>query len=359
VKIIHHSKTIGYGGTDKSAQFLVQGLNQIDGVDAYLMYRDDDISRLDVCREIIGDDKLIEYQHRHLDRPTPPYYPLWSNYADVINRIKPDIIHLHRSGYREWPGMKNIYSQAKLVETNIFGYADTHSSLDYSIYISDFIKQRSMRSGGKDGKVIPNPTLPRIATDKEMCRSKIVPDLPSNAVLLGRVGRPDNFCSISLDAFKLIEKKYSNVYYLVVNGCEQWRYHAKSIGLERVIFLDPIFDDNVLSEFYCAIDIYAHARADGECQPCNFNEAMMHGLPIVTHLGHSYQGHIELLNESGCGFCADYHATKCYADYLKLLITDDLLRNKLGQNGYQYAIHNLSQSIVTEQVFQVYKEILK
>ena len=65
---------------------------------------------------------------------------IWKKLLD----INPDIIHYARSGYYEWPFTKRL--SPIQIETNIFGFKDSTPFLDYSIAISNTIKNYSATS---------------------------------------------------------------------------------------------------------------------------------------------------------------------------------------------------------------------
>lgn len=367
IRVVHHSKTLGYAGTDRTAQLFVKYLNRIPGIEAYLVYRkDDDTSRLDECRDSIGEQFLIPYEHQHQPKAPPPYFPKSDNLASVLADLKPDIFHIHRGGHPEWPGMKSIYPPAKIVETNIFAGVDRSPDIDCHIYISNFIATRAHMQGGAPGPILMNPTErpwvmdigeKNVAEGRGYALNNL--ELPEDALLLGRVGRPDNFDPIALKAFQSIMDRHPNAYYLVVNGCERWKQTSEQLGLYgRIKFLDPIIDDAALSMFYSLIDVYAHARVDGECQPCNLNEAMYHGLPIVTHVADTYQGHVEQVTESQAGLVAGHRDHLEYAAHLDRLLCDEELRVTMGEAGIEWAQENVDAEVVTRKLADIYAGVL-
>lgn len=362
MRIVHHSKTLGYAGTDRTAQLFVKYLNRIPGVEAFLAYRkDDDISRLEECKQTIGEQFLVPYEHQHDRGAYSPYYPARDNLTEVLASLKPDIFHIHRSGYPEWPGMKTLCPRAKLVETNIFGGVDPSPDIDKHIYISQFIAVRAKMLGNSDGPILMNPTEPPVYIDRVAAHIILARNLglTEKAIFMGRVGRPDNFDPIALKAFARIKDDYPNLYYLVVNGCDAWRNTADELGLQdRVIFLPKIISDQELSRFYAGIDIYAHARVDGECQPCNLNEAMYHGVPIVSHVADTYQGHVDQILDSRAGFIAPHRDDACYADNLRVLLTREEVCEAMSERGKAWAKDNVDAQKITGDLLDIYKDVL-
>jgi glycosyltransferase involved in cell wall biosynthesis len=360
IRIVHSPKTVDLAGTSRVAATMVRHLNQDLRFEAYLIYQENaDNNRLEECKKLIGEEFLIPYKWEHQPSARPPYYPKSTNLKEVIASIDPSIVHVHRSGYPEAFAHREFAPNAKIVETNIFGGVDHSGNIDLHIYISNFIAVRAKMLGGRPGPILMNPTEPPICTDKEFARRHIreTYNLPSHALLLGRLGRADNFCDISLKAFKIITDAYPDVYYLVVNPCENWYKVANQLKLNRFIFLPPIINDEQLSMFYAGIDILAHARSDGECQSMTLNEAMYHSIPIVTHVADTYQGHVEQINSSMAGFVAGHRNHKEYAGHLLSLITNESLRKTMGEAGRRWAEENVDAELITSKLIDIYNDL--
>jgi glycosyltransferase involved in cell wall biosynthesis len=358
---------VGYAGTDRVAQLFTKYLKQRGNYDPYIVYRlgNHDNSRLDIMKDILGEDRVVGYLWEPgRSGKTPPYIPESSNLKEVLAAIQPDIVHMHRSGYAEWPGMKSICPGAKFVETNIFGYNDATNprQFDYNIYISNFIKNSALNAGNQDGPVLYNPTeqpvLEMTEENRRECRERLLRrfGMPDDAVLMGRVGRPDNFDPIALNAFKKIQGRVENLHYLVVNPCGRWREVVDRQRIERVHFLDPIIADDELSAFYHGLDFYAHARQDGECCPCNIQEAMMHGLPILSHHSPIYNGQSEII-ENG-GFCVPINDDTAYGKVMEQLALRPDVREHFGRDARRRAMRDFEASCVTDKLERMYSNVL-
>jgi glycosyltransferase involved in cell wall biosynthesis len=359
IKVVMHSKSLGYSGTDRTAQLFVKYLAQDERFEPFIVHRNDGVNeRLDAVRQYLDDDHIIEY-HWAGQSPNKPHLPAEENLTEILDKIQPDILHVHNSGHEEWPGLRSVAKQAKIVQTNIFGYPDTERWADKVLYISDYIRQRALAQGGVDGPVIYNPIELPIATDKKLSKDALLKrfNLPEDSILLGRVGRPDNFDPISLKAFVEILKTNPHVYYLVVNPCRGWKDAVNELGIiDNVCWIDSIIDDQELSEFYNGLDIYAHARHDGECCPCNIQEAMMHGLPIVSHRSKIYNGQEEILHNAG--FVVDIDDYENYAFCLQNLIESEENREQLGKFARRRAMLMFEASCKTSQLIDEYLKIL-
>lgn len=388
IKVVHHAKTIGYSGTDKTAQIFCKYLKNSERYDPYILYRENDAAncRVEHMKSILGEDRVIPYTWIHkenkfevggLDNKVPAgtdlsILPKHTNIQDVLAKINPDIFHLHRSGYVEFPGFKFLAPKAKFIETNIFGSSEfiSDKQIDLSIYVSDYIKKIALANNPKkcNDPVLYNPieqpALGFTPENVQDCKKelRLKHKLPEDSIVLGRVGRAANFDPISLLAFQKIEKRFENVYYVIVNPCENWRKTASLLDLKNVIFVDKIIDDFELSKFYLGLDIYAHARHDGECCPCNIQEAMMHGLPVVSHQSLSYNGQKEIISEAGFVVAIGDHES--YYKALSLLIKNEqclddrgnktTMRNYFGKESRRRAMRHFEAETITSRLIQIY-----
>ena len=363
IRVVHHSKTVGYSGTDRTAQLMCKYLAQGEAYEPFLVYREGDESnqRLDIVRKWLGEDHVVPYRWvPGRSGRIPPYWPEEDNFGEVIAKIDPQIVHLHRSGYAEWPCNRNYAPNAKWIETNIFGFNDVtkHRQIDANIYISEFIKEAALKGGNKAGPVLYNPiempALDMTKANKLACREKLLRrfGMPDDAVIMGRVGRPDNFDPIALRAMKQVQSSCPQLFYLIVNGCDNWRNEVTNLRLENVHFLDPIIDDAELSAFYMGLNFYAHARSDGECCPCNIQEAMMHGLTVVSHYSAIYNGQPEII-ESG-GFCVPLGDAEGYAKILEQLVLHPQVAEHFGREARRRAMRDFEASCIVSKLERIY-----
>lgn len=372
IRVVHHSKTVGYSGTDRTAQLFCKHLAERGKYEPFLVYRAGDVSneRLEILKEWLGEDHVVAYDWEPGDSGRrPPYLPARDNFHEVMAKIDPAIVHVHKSGYNEWPALKYLWPKAKWIETNIFGFKEDKREMDLNIYISEYIRGNAMRAGCPDGPVLYNPieqpVMPMTPENKAWARKTLLDvfNLPTNAILMGRVGRADNFDPIALRAMAIALQRYPNLYYFVVNGCGKWQEEAVRLGIQNhVRFLSPIIDDVHLSSFYHGLDFYAHARSDGECCPCNIQEAMMHGLPVLTHESGVYNGQSEILGTGG--FCVPIGDFEHYAECMIALcengqIADEeevvkTMRDAFGRQARRRAMRYFEASCVTSILERIY-----
>lgn len=371
IRVVHDAKTVGYAGTERTAQLICKHLNK-EKFDVYLAYREGSASpRLSIMQDILGKDKVVAYEYTNGDNVSP-YYPKSQGLTKLLQELDPDIYHVHRSGYSEWPivpAVKTAVPRTKFVETNIFGHQDPLGVLDCSIYICEYIRQRA--NAHFLAPVIYNPTegpeevydnFIELRTASLKFRDKI--GLKPDSIVLGRIGRPDVFCDISLNAIQRLSSKpyFNRLIYLIINGGDRWAEKAALLGItDNCIFLPPIYGDKELSQFYDSIHILAHARHDGECNSCCINEAMIHGVPVVTHSvpPQFYNGHLEQLANGG-GFVVDgYDDVDTYANHLDRLITDNNLYEGVSREAALRAQETCSIKVTISKTEDLYMKLVE
>lgn len=354
IKIVHHTKYLGYSGTDKTAQLMVKYLNKLDDFEAYLIYQDNgDKSRLEWAKQNIGEKFLIEYYCKNAVNPPSPYWPAETNFKDKLAELHPDIYHFHRSGYQEWLGEPSVIPpDCKTVETCIFGYNDLANPINCRLFVSKFVKDKA----GITGEVLPNPIeIPIVTESRGLLRTKfrMAHNLPLNAVICLRVGRPDNFTDISLQAFKTIEKIYPNTYYFILGYDENWIREANHLRIQNIRYLEPIYGDQELTELYQAADIFVHARYDGEsAYGCAISEAMANELPVVSHRSQAYNGHLEILDEMWIARNID-----SYERHLNDLVAYDNLRNQVGKDNKRRIVAKCEVNTIIARLAEIYKNV--
>ena len=175
---------------------------------------------------------------------------------------------------------------------------------------------------------------------------------------MGRIGRnaDDIHDPIALRAYKEIENE--KTLYLIISPRRKLVQDERELGLKHVKYLDPTVDDVYLSRFYKTLDVFAHARLDGETFGCAIAEAMIHGAPVVTHRSHIRNAQSEILDAES-GFVAERDDWRAYAGFLKQLMQDKNLRLKMGASAKKRAMENFEAGLITRKLEKIYFEELK
>ena len=290
IKILFYTGGLDYGGTWRSHERLMEGINWMK-YDPYIMYWDEcpGDNRLEIVREKFGQDRLIPFKRSQKKQAASTgYLPEYTNFYDVAIKQKFDIIHYARSGYYEWPFNKRMAPLQ--IETNIFGGKDESPFLDKSIAICNYIK--NVR--GKSDAVIYNPIpLP----EKKVYDLRQQLNIPQDSFVFGRIGRADNFHPVGIDTFAKLVKLFPNIYYVIIGACDSAKQRAANIPNIRIV--EPTNDDNFINAFHHTIDAMLHYRMDGEVHSTAIAQAMVYGIPIISHISCAYNGQIETIGNGG------------------------------------------------------------
>ena len=191
IKIVFYSHTIDYAGTWRSHEQILLNLNK-NIFQPYVLYNQNvNHNRLNFVIENLGNEYVIPFSaSTEKTGPDLGYSFISTNFEEKLLDINPDIIHYARSGYYEWPFTKRL--SPIQIETNIFGFKDSTPFLDYSIAISNTIK--NIRGGANE--VIYNP-IPKPINNNENLKKEL--NISENTFVLGRIGRPDNFTPTSIE----------------------------------------------------------------------------------------------------------------------------------------------------------------
>lgn len=158
------------------------------------------------------------------------------------------------------------------------------------------------------------------------------------SIIFGRTGRadPDCFDPVSLDAFALLEKEFScGVRFWYVAPCERAKAHAAKLGLKQIEFTDWL-DGNALAEFYQKIDVFCHARKDGETCGIAIAEAMLAQNPVITHRSRHHNDHID----GPLGIIAQVGNTpEEYAIHMRAFVLDPVMTAQVGMHSRDIASH--------------------
>jgi glycosyltransferase involved in cell wall biosynthesis len=349
INVAFYSHTIDFAGTWRSHERLAEVLQHDKNFNVYILYSPNiENNRLNESKKILNNCKFVEFS-RSLEKTDAElgWKPYSTNFSDVVKENKIQILHFARSGYYEWPFTERLATIQ--VETNIFGYKDNSNYLDGTIFIAKCLGINE----GNTSILVPNP-IPPVIRKKEISLRKEI-NIEEDTLVFGRIGRPANFSSISLVAFKAFKKVYKGKSkYIIIGPCKEAIKVVDELGLkEDVIFLDCTNDDALIEKFHETIDIFAHYRSDGEIHSTAISQAMMHGIPVITHFA-GKNGQIEWLGPGG-------YFARNEEDYLKAMIvlSNQEHRKEIQEKAKIFAIENFEQASVVRKVKDFYLRILK
>ena len=74
-----------------------------------------------------------------------------------------------------------------------------------------------------------------------------------------------------------------NTYFVAVNPSERCKADVNKLGIKNFKIVERTTSEHRLSAFYNTIDVLAHSRSDGECNPANVFESFGHRNPVISH----------------------------------------------------------------------------
>ncbi len=321
IKILFYSHTIDFAGTWRSHERILLNLNK-DIFDVYVFYNPNQLNnRLDYLKTQMDNNKIIPF-FASVEKLGPEYgYPYReNNFIELAKEMKFDIVHFARSGYYEWPFVDRFASFQ--IETNIFGGADISPFLDYSVAICETIKNIS----GNSDAILYNP-IPSPIDDNNDLREEL--NITDEYYIFGRIGRKAGFHPIALQALKSLKDLGIKFKYIIIGACEQIISLINNLNLnEDCIIIEPTNDDYYIHKFHNTIDVFLHYRSDGECHSTALGQAMMYGVPIISHYA-GYNGQSETIKDGG--YVA--HNQNDYLKFLLKLLDNDTFYDKISINA--------------------------
>ena len=339
--VIHHLNDLTLGGTEKMVQIHLSYFVKDNTFNHYLAYRSQgDKAREEYFKEILGSEKLICYDSH-------------STLLNIIRDKKPFILHRYSAGIPEFPFVKEVKEHTKhFVSTSVFGNQDDTIDISKVIYVSKHVQWMAGQQDSENHYVVRNPIEAPYST--ENLREEL--NIPQDAFVFGRIGRDDKniYDPINIEAYAKVAN--SNTYFVIVNPSNRCRSDIKRLNIKNARFIEPTISEVRLSQFYNTLDVLAHARKDGECNPANVWEAFAHGKPAISHYAHPFNGHIEVIRD--CGFVVLKDDVDEYARIMKKFIDKEVDYFKLSEKCINNWSITCTPDIVGNIQLEIYKELL-
>ena len=339
--VIHHLNDLTLGGTEKMVQIHLSHFVKDNTFNHYLAYRSQgDKAREEYFKEILGSEKLLCYDSH-------------STLLNIIRDKKPFILHRYSAGIPEFPFVKEIKEHTKhFVSTSVFGNQDDTIDISKVIYVSKHVQWMAGQQDSENHYVVRNPIEAPYST--ENLREEL--NIPQDAFVFGRIGRDDKniYDPINIEAYAKVAN--SNTYFVIVNPSNRCRSDIKRLNIKNARFIEPTISEVRLSQFYNTLDVLAHARKDGECNPANVWEAFAHGKPAISHYAHPFNGHIEVIRD--CGFVVLKDDVDEYARIMKKFINKEIDYFKISEKCINNWQKTCTPDIVGNIQLEIYKELL-
>ena len=222
---------------------------------------------------------LIKFNIKLIDASSPTRDWIGTDFWNKFDENKYNIVQSAKAGPNEYPFCD--FKKPNIIDSvHLFG-VDKNINIIWTFFLSEWSRKVWINSGGdeKRSSVIPGPVnMP--ATNKNL-REKLC--IPKEAIVAGFHQRQDEFTAsdIPLKAFSRIQKE--DRHFIIMGGANFYRQQAKDLHLKNIHFLDSNSNPVMISSFLNTLDIYSHGRKDGETFGTVLAEAMLHGLPCLSH----------------------------------------------------------------------------
>jgi glycosyltransferase involved in cell wall biosynthesis len=283
--------------------------------------------KLHIKKLIENKVNIVEFNviERFIPDPNLPWRG--TNFWELFNKTKTDVVFTWRGGRQEYPF---CHIKKPIIEWNVFGFYDPTPNLFKTLAISPYCMDETILNGNKNVQVafLPLNEL-RAKTDlREGLK------IESGTIVLGMHQRVEDtiFDTHSLNAIKYVtENTTKKIKVVFLGGSEKYHKYSNALGLDG-IFLEPTQDYSFVSQFLNTLDIYTHARKDGETLGASIQEAMFHKLPVISHTS-QWNAHIDTLGPGGivCASQDQYNKT------LLLWVNNITTANQYGEKGYLFA----------------------
>ncbi len=349
LRILHAAKSLGLGGTEKVMQLFAAGLDRS-------RFEPHVFSFVDGPRGALMRQQSVPTHIGH-------------DFLQVLERVQPHIVHVHRAGWPEKDLLAPVkrYRSARgaslpgVVETNVFGRHDPTPlgrMVHRRLFVSRFCLERyavlyDSAAGPPGCGYLYNP----VDTDFFAAHGA---DPAGAGPVIGRLSRPDpgKWSPLALEFLPYLADRVPDFLYLIVGGvdwAEQW---VRDKGfVDKVRFLPPMETDAELADFFARLRVLAHANGTGESFGLAIAEAMAAGLPVVTHPSPwpKDNAQAELVDHGVTGFMAADPAA--YAARTAELLQKPGLAAAMGQAGQKKAVSLYRLQNVVQKLEGIYEEL--
>jgi len=257
------------------------------------VHPDNDSSRLELMKS--EGINTIEVQVGKKGPESSLYEWQNTNFWELFNEDSYDIIQTGRGGYPEYPF--NLINKTKIIDSIHSFTGEDKPNILKAILLCKWQFEKWVESGGNAEKGVIIPSLVKIE-EKNYSSLRKELEIPEDAFVYGfhQGNREDIFSPVSLLAYNQI--KNNNNYFLIMGGANLHRELASAIGCPNIRFVEFSSSPDRIHQFLETIDVFAHARSDGEVCSASIIEGLYHGRPVLSHPALN-MGHAEQIE--GCG----------------------------------------------------------
>ncbi len=224
---------------------------------------------------------------------------------------------------------------------------------------TSYLKDKLKINKNKVQLVLNGIATPRKVDENEIQQLKKDLHINPNDIVIGSMGRmkDDNHKRFSdlINAFSLLLKEINNCKLILVGeGIEKTRYidQVNALGINDSVIFTGYQGDVPL--YYSIFDVFSLVSGY-EAFGLVLAEAMFHQLPIVaTKVG----GMQYIVDDEETGFLVEKFDVEAIKNKLMILCSDPILRQKMGQAGYDKSIKNYTEQNYINQLEALYDQLV-
>jgi glycosyltransferase involved in cell wall biosynthesis len=295
--LIYHLTALYYAGTEKGLQIIAEALSK--DYEVIVLHATDE-SKPNRKSEVEKYAKILHFTYDSVSSNYPYYINGMSPHINaIIEKYEIDLLITAGTGKAEYPFIS--ITKIPIILINIFGAPCVQSNIKNIIFISDEVKKHSEKYIGKqDTSLVAGIPISTNQTPETVPSLRKQLSLPENAFIFGRIGRGSDaiFDPIGINAFEILVRENNLVHYVIVSPPPILKKIVSDRNIPNVHFLPATADEKEIWTFYYGIDALAHFRFDGETLGLNITESMYAKKPIISHVSHIWNAHLEYLENS-------------------------------------------------------------
>tara|TARA_B100001093_G_C26842581_1_gene1021271 strand:- start:2387 stop:3481 length:1095 start_codon:yes stop_codon:yes gene_type:complete len=317
-------------------------------IGADFVHLDTDQSRVEYTKSHGVNLIKVNVGAKDVTKPTHDWVD--TNFWELFNESKYDIIQTGRAGHPEYPFY--LIKNTPIVDSiHLAGMVDNNSNIAKTVLISEDQKGKWIGAGGDPSRVVIIPVPVEIVGSSESYREEFGWE---DKFVFGMHQRDDYniFSPMPLEAYDEIES--DDTAFLILGGSSNYRKQAKDLRLKNVRFLDTTSNISLIHKFLNTLDVYAHGRSDGEQCSSAIIEGLSHSLPMISHTAPS-MGQLEQIGNAG-KVVNNYSE---YADVMRSMIDDKKYYGECVINASKRYNEVYNVKAIIERYCELYREVIK
>ena len=284
---------------------------------------------------------LVEFHVQALDlrRPTAPWKE--TDFWELFDPSAFDLVQTSKVGLPEYPFVDMPVPVFEFVAYN--GGVDPSPSIVRSGHPSQWSRAWWCHQGGRLDRSFVHPVPASPPAARGDLRDEL--GIDADALVVGFHQRPDDGTMSPVQLAAVAALGRSDIHVVVLGGSALYQQQARQLGLAHCHFLPPTGDGVRISQFLQTLDVFTHGRRDGETFGLVLAEAMVHGLPCLSHrVPGNANAQRETIGPGGdvVDDVAGYEAA------LRILLDDPETRSVVSERGRKHATQRFSTAAAVE-----------